>query len=161
MSDDNTVTSQEDDAPLASPQRRLAAVVVDGLLMTGPLLAVSLLARVVGSSALMLYGLLTAWVLALVLGCVNLVLLARHGQSIGKRLLGLRILLSDGTRASLARLFFLRILVSGLLGAIPFVGPLFSLIDGALVFSEARKTVHDRIADTIVVDVRDTRPARF
>ncbi|MFK7992450.1 MAG: RDD family protein [Sandaracinaceae bacterium] len=149
------------DAPLASPQRRLAAVMLDGALGVVPLTLVAGLSRALRSSPLMLYGLLAVLVLTLIVGGVNLWLLARHGQSIGKRLLGLRIVRTDGARATLARLLFARIVVPGALGAIPFVGPLFALVDGALVFSDERKTLHDRIADTLVIDVRDTPPSPF
>lgn len=151
----------DEHAPLASPQRRLAAVTLDAALGVVPLVLVVGLARALGSSSTMLYGLLAIGALSLPLGAVNLFLLARHGQSVGKRALGLRILRTDGGRASLARLLFARMAVPALLGAIPFVGPVFGVVDGALVFTEGRKTVHDRIADTIVVDIRDAPPASF
>jgi len=78
-------------------------------------------------------------------------LLAKHGQTIGKRLLGLRILRSDGSAASLGRLLGLRYGIGYVLAAIPFVNMLYSLIDCLLIFRESRQCLHDNIADTIVV----------
>ena len=79
---------------------------------------------------------------------LNVVLL-RHGQDVGKRLVGIRIVRSDGTPASTGRLVGLRILVNWLLCIIPF----YSLIDALMIFSDDQKCLHDRVADTIVVDV--------
>lgn len=78
-------------------------------------------------------------------------LLATHGQTIGKRLLGLRIVRTDGERASIGRLLGLRYGVGWLISVIPMIGQIYSLIDALLIFRESRKCVHDNIADTIVV----------
>jgi len=58
---------------------------------------------------------------------------------------------SDGSQRSIARLFWLRNFVSGLPGAIPFLGKLYSLVDPLFIFGEQRRCIHDHIADTIVV----------
>lgn len=83
---------------------------------------------------------------------VQLVMLHRHGQTLGKRLMGIRIVRSDGSRAGLGRLFLLRGLVPGLIGAIPMLGMFFALIDALFIFADDRRCLHDRFADTIVVD---------
>lgn len=94
--------------------------------------------------------------LVLVLGFIalavwNCVWLHRYGQTVGKRALGIRIVRSSGERASLGRIFALRYLPVTLLGAIPYLGPVFSLVDILLVFRDSRQCLHDQIADTIVV----------
>ncbi len=81
----------------------------------------------------------------------NLLLLQREGQTIGKRLLKLRIVRADGSRADLGRIFGLRMLVPGLIGAVPCVGFLFSLADALAIFGEQQRCIHDIMADTIVV----------
>ena len=78
---------------------------------------------------------------------ITLLLVARYGQTMAKRLLEIRVVRSDGSKASLGRIFWLRNFVNGLLNAIP----LYWLIDSLLIFSERRQTIHDLIADTIVV----------
>jgi uncharacterized RDD family membrane protein YckC len=72
---------------------------------------------------------------------------SRDGQSIAKKMLGIKVVRTDGSRASLGRIFWLRNVVNGVLSIIP----LYGLIDVLVIFGESRQCVHDRIADTIVV----------
>ena len=78
-------------------------------------------------------------------------LLHTQGQTLGKKLMGLRIVRSDGTRATLGRLLFLRMGLMWVVSLIPFVGNLISFVDSVLIFRESRQCLHDQIADTIVV----------
>ena len=54
---------------------------------------------------------------------------------------------SDGAKASLGRIFWLRNVVNTVLAIIPMYG----IVDALLIFGEARQCVHDKIADTIVI----------
>jgi uncharacterized RDD family membrane protein YckC len=90
--------------------------------------------------------------LCLALAIVNIVLLVQNGQTVGKRLLNIKIVRSNGSRCGFARIFFLRMLPIGLLGIIPFVGRFIGLIDAAVIFGSERRCLHDLIADTIVVN---------
>ena len=78
---------------------------------------------------------------------ITLLLVARYGQTIAKRMLEIRVVRSDGSQASLGRIFWLRNVVNGLLSVIP----LYGFIDILLIFGERRQCIHDLIADTIVV----------
>ena len=78
---------------------------------------------------------------------ITLLLVARYGQTMAKRLLEIKVVRSDGSKASLGRIFWLRNVVNILLGIIP----LYSIIDILLIFGEKRQCIHDMIADTIVV----------
>lgn len=80
-----------------------------------------------------------AWITAL--------LVARNGQTIGKRLVEIKVVRSDGSAASLGRIFWLRNFVNWLLGVIP----LYGLVDLVFIFGERRQCIHDIIAGTIVV----------
>ena len=136
---------------LAGRGTRLGAVIVDVLIFMIPAIFVGF-----GFMAFRHQGGLGAALMVGVLGVialliVNLIMLHRHGQTMGKRLLGVRIVRTDGDRAGLARIFFLRSLVPGLIGNIPFVGLVFSLTDSLFIFRESRRCVHDLIADTIVI----------
>lgn len=82
---------------------------------------------------------------------LNCIWLHRHGQTIAKRLLKIRIVRTSGERCGLLRVIFARALPVGLLGAIPLIGWLFSLGDPLLIFREDRRCLHDLIADTMVV----------
>lgn len=78
-------------------------------------------------------------------------LLATRGQTLGKLLLKIRIVRTDGTRAGFVRLYFVRYLLNNLLCMIPLVGLFYALADCLSIFRESRKCLHDNIADTIVV----------
>jgi uncharacterized RDD family membrane protein YckC len=78
---------------------------------------------------------------------MTIVFVSRNGQSIAKKILGIKVVRSDGSKASLGRIFLLRNVVNTLLGLIP----LYGIVDLLLIFGEARQCSHDKIADTIVV----------
>jgi uncharacterized RDD family membrane protein YckC len=78
---------------------------------------------------------------------ITLLLVARYGQTMAKRLLEIRVVRADGSQASLGRIFWLRNVVNTLLRVIP----LYGLIDSLFIFGERRQCIHDLIADTIVV----------
>ena len=79
---------------------------------------------------------------------LTILFVSRNGQSIAKKILGIKVVRSDGSKASLGRIFWLRNVVNAVLAMIP----LYGLIDMLLIFGEPRQCVHDKIADTIVVN---------
>jgi uncharacterized RDD family membrane protein YckC len=84
-------------------------------------------------------------------GIITAILVHKNGQTIGKKLLGIKVARKDGSRATLARIFFLRYLLNTLIGFIPVIGPLYGLIDVLFIFGEPKRCCHDYIADTIVI----------
>jgi uncharacterized RDD family membrane protein YckC len=78
-------------------------------------------------------------------------LLHVRGQTIGKALFRIKIVRSDGSKASLLRLAGLRYFASSLLALVPVVGWIYALADALLIFRDSRKCLHDNIADTIVI----------
>jgi uncharacterized RDD family membrane protein YckC len=87
---------------------------------------------------------------ALIFILLNGYLLATRGQTIGKVLLKIRIVRPSGEAVSPTRLV-LRYgagFVAGLVMAVVWV---YSLIDCLMIFRKSRRTLHDEIADTIVV----------
>ena len=78
----------------------------------------------------------------------NIIGLDRRGQTLGKRLVGIRILRSDGSHPTLGRSFGIRSVVPFLIAF--FFGP-FGLIDALWIFGNERRCLHDLMADTIVV----------
>lgn len=81
---------------------------------------------------------------------VNGVLLARRGQTVGKALLGLRIVRPDGSAATLVRLLVVRYGVGYAVAVVP-VAQVYNFLDALLIFRASRRCLHDQIADTIVV----------
>jgi uncharacterized RDD family membrane protein YckC len=82
---------------------------------------------------------------------LNGYLLHAHGQTLGKRVVGTRIVRTDGARAGLPRILGLRILAPALLGAVPYAGAVFGLANILFIFREDRRCLHDHIAGTVVV----------
>ena len=76
---------------------------------------------------------------------------ARNGQSIAKKLLHIKVVRRDGSRASVSRIFWLRNVVNTLIGMVPLLGILYTIVDALFIFAESRQCLHDKIADTIVV----------
>jgi uncharacterized RDD family membrane protein YckC len=163
---------------LADRSQRLFAVIVD--LLIGFVLYIPGLVSVVRNwdrtapplvnVANARVGLMVSGVLFCILLIVTIVLVARYGQTIGKRALGIRVARPDGSKASLGRIFWLRNVVNGVLGALvggiigailgfmgvtglwtALLGYLYPLVDTLMIFGETRQCLHDRIADTIVV----------
>jgi RDD family len=94
-------------------------------------------------------------VLALIVWCVITVWwVSANGQSIGKRLVGIKVVRKDGSRASFARIFLLRNVVNTVPALLPYVGLLYQLVDPLLIYQESRQCIHDKIADTVVVRCR-------
>jgi uncharacterized RDD family membrane protein YckC len=87
----------------------------------------------------------------LVFFAVNGYWLHTRGQSIGKRLLKIRIVRSTGERATLSRIIFARYVPTQAMGMVPVIGMLYALIDILFIFRDSRQCLHDTIADTIVV----------
>lgn len=80
-------------------------------------------------------------------------LLATAGQTIGKRIVGTRIVnVSDERIPKFLTLVGARYGSTWLLGSIPGVGNLYALVDVLLVFRDDRRCVHDLIAGTKVIN---------
>jgi uncharacterized RDD family membrane protein YckC len=73
--------------------------------------------------------------------------LRANGQSIGKKACGIKMVRRDGSPVSASRVIWLRNVVNTIIGIIP----LYGFIDVLFIFGEARRCVHDHLADTIVI----------
>ncbi len=88
----------------------------------------------------------------LVLLGVTTYLVQKNGQTIGKKVVGIKVVRSDFSRATLGRIFWLRNFANGIPGVIPYVGNVYGLVDHLFIFfGDNRQCVHDKIADTVVV----------
>lgn len=92
---------------------------------------------------------MTIWLVVTLV--INGYLLATRGQTVGKLMLGLRIVRTDGSRAGLVRLLLVRYFANSLLFMVPLLGAIYFLADSLCIFRESRQCLHDNIADTIVV----------
>jgi len=82
---------------------------------------------------------------------ITAILVHKNAQTIGKKCLGIKVARKDGSRATLGRIFWLRYLLNSVIGLIPLIGGLYSLIDVLFIFGEPKRCLHDFIADTIVI----------
>jgi uncharacterized RDD family membrane protein YckC len=90
---------------------------------------------------------------ALVPPIVNIVLISMSGQSLGKKAIGTRMVLeATGEPAKFVHGFLVRQLAFGFITNLPFVGAFIALADVGFLFSENHKTLHDRLAGTVVIN---------
>jgi uncharacterized RDD family membrane protein YckC len=148
---------------LADRGTRLGANLLDGLISGVPaigaiwgmltLLGYSLFSAGAGEPSELLLSLLSFGIAGGFYLAINGYLLARQGQSVGKRLCGLRILRQDGGLPTLWESFGKRYLLILLLGQVPIAGNLVSLVDALFIFRGDRRCLHDLLAGTQVVKV--------
>ncbi len=146
--------------PLAGRWLRLGAVLVDsviGLIAALPGAALLLAGGIVRRSgqpdvAFMIPGILLlafAWIALL---AVQIYLLTTCGQTIGKKLLEIRIVCFDNeANPGFVKAFLLRNFVNGLICAVPFLGVAYKLVDICFIFRDDRRCLHDLLAGTKVV----------
>jgi uncharacterized RDD family membrane protein YckC len=152
------VSTSTDTAP-ADRIVRLAAAILDGIIVT----AIVYVPLLIGGGASIYMAILmgrepqigpgfAVWSLVAFVGAIawiwiTIVFVARNGQTIAKKMLSIKVVRSDGSKASLGRIFWLRNFVNGRLG----ISPFYQLIDVLFIFGDQRQCLHDKIADTIVV----------
>lgn len=148
------VAEDTDELELAGRAVRLGAAIVDGLILgalvglpAGIGMAIGAARSSDGTPHFPAVAFLLCFIGFVVWAWFTILYVSRNGQTIAKKWLGIKVVRTDGSPASLGRIFWLRNFVNGLLGVIPF----YSWIDPLLIFSDARQCIHDKIADTIVV----------
>ena len=75
-----------------------------------------------------------------------------NGQTVGKKLLKIKIVRSDGTAADFQRIVVFRLLPVYLVQLVPVIGGFIGLLDVLFIFRSSRQCIHDQIADTIVIN---------
>jgi uncharacterized RDD family membrane protein YckC len=80
------------------------------------------------------------------------VLIAKSGQSLGKKVVGTRMVdQNSGETVGFVQGFLVRTFVFQLITGIPVVGGFVALADIVFLFTEGNQTLHDRLAKTRVV----------
>lgn len=123
-------TSRRDSGSLATPQTRLVAFMIDGFIF-GITLGVG-------------------WI-------IWLAILAQRGTTPGHHLMGQKIVdNSSGKNLSVIKILIRELLIKGLFSWI--IGGMTMMlnyvIDGAFIFTEKKRTVHDLIMGSTVIQVR-------
>lgn len=147
---------------LAGLDKRFFGALIDGLIglvFVGPGYAMMIAGGVMSEgsqepNAIGLAGIAVMLVGFVALFATQIYLLATRSQTIGKYLMKTQIVdVNTGQPANFVSTFVLRMLVNGLIGAIPCVGPIYSIVDICFIFREDRRCIHDLIAKTCVVDI--------
>lgn len=144
---------------LAERSTRLGAALLDGLILGVLVYAPAMVGGAVGGGARgrsagsigpslgLEVGLFLAAIGSLVWLWFTIKYLKDNGQSIGKKAVKIKTVRTDGSEVSLGRFIWRRNVINAVLGLIP----LYGLIDVLFIFGNARRCVHDYLADTIVI----------
>ena len=147
---------------------RLLAQLVDSLLVSVPAVPIATVlpqGLYRDEESYVLLGASIAWIL---LRPLQWTLLIRSGETVGKRLLGLRIARPDGTAASAWQLLLVRPIPLALVVVAPFLvdlgfvlAPFLLLADLAFMARKDGRCLHDLLAGTMVVDRHAELPLRI
>lgn len=125
-------------AGLAGLGSRLMAAIIDSAIVV----AVYLVGLLMDAPVFMILGVVA-------IGIYQMYLLSTLGQTIGKKVLNIRIVKIDsGENGGFMTNVGMRLVLSGLLGIIP----LYSLVDVLFIFRADRRCIHDMIAGTRVIE---------
>ena len=93
-----------------------------------------------------------AFIGALAPTVINCILIAKSGQSVGKKAVGTRIIDQEtNAQAGVVQGYIVRTVAFGFLLGIPVVGIFVLLVDIVFLFGENHQTLHDKMAKTLVV----------
>ena len=166
------VASEHREPELAGRLTRLTAVSLDtligiviaspgALILGGPFLE-AVVAKLRGQEpdfpeielGRLLIGLAVLGFATFALQLFQIYLVSTRGQTLGKRFFGIRIVrASDGSNPGFARAWLLRALVPGIIGMLPTIGSVFTIVNYGFIFRADRRCLHDLLADTRVVKV--------
>lgn len=152
--------SQQEKYPLAGRFQRLVAVIIDEVI------AIIILVPFISGSNYIKYmeqGQTPAYEDALLLVAAQILIfillqsyfLSRYGQTIGKRMMGIAIVdFNTGRILPLGKLIMMRYTPIWIAAVIPVTSVIVPLIDALFIFRPDRRCIHDHIANTKVINVR-------
>jgi uncharacterized RDD family membrane protein YckC len=145
------------DQELATRGQRLAAVVIDGLIAgIVTIILMMVLLPIMGTDTETMATSFTSTIIATALNIgifllINGKFLAANGQTVGKKLMGIKIVSLSGGILPLKDVMLRRYAPPVLISIIPIIGGLFCLADVLCIFRGDRRCIHDMIAGTRVV----------
>lgn len=147
-----TPTQSKLSGELASRGDRFRAALVDGILGLLAAIPIFMLVGLDSFKSPSLTQLLAFLGYGILVTCLlHGYLLHHYGQTIGKRMMAIRIETLDGKPASLKRVLLQRLLPMQMVNCIPFIGSvLVGLINPLFIFGKNRRCLHDYLAKTQV-----------
>jgi len=79
-------------------------------------------------------------------------LTAKHGQTIGKKIVGTKMVDLNGQLVLFGKIYFVRYFIVGLIIQVPLLRQLFVLADCLFIFKKDRRCIHGIMAGTQVVN---------
>ncbi|MCE3251871.1 MAG: hypothetical protein K0Q67_881 [Cellvibrio sp.] len=165
MSDNNVYSTpqaqlveQVDDSekPLASRWARLGASIIDSIIMM--VIVIPVMYFTGGFDGIMegrqpgfVYSLGMAVLGIIVFFAINYRYLIANGQTVGKKVLEIKIVDLNGNVPVFQPQLVIRYAVYMLPGQIPVVGQIFSIINILFIFGKEKRCIHDLVAKTKVV----------
>ncbi|MEZ4298314.1 MAG: RDD family protein [Polyangiaceae bacterium] len=144
---------------LAQPGTRWVARFIDGLLgmaVAIPIFVLLVVTDVVTVDDLQRNNFLGSALYigaSLPIGLYQWSLIARTGQSLGKKWQRIRIVKVDGSPVNFTSGVILREWITTLIGFVPFIGGLVGTVGLLMIFGRERRCLHDHIAGTKVVQL--------
>jgi uncharacterized RDD family membrane protein YckC len=153
----------QEDAQLASRGKRLAAAIIDIIIFLPLVIIIASPLGLIDTEVtdepppFDLEQTLQLFIIGQVLFLlVQGYLLHSRGQTIGKVLLKIQIVATNGDMLGLGKLYFVRYFVFSLLAQIPVIGAVVALANILFIFGKEKKCLHDRLAGTKVIDLAKT-----
>jgi uncharacterized RDD family membrane protein YckC len=144
------------DPNLAGRGSRLMAVLIDGLLFCVCCIPGGIMLWVGADNdndTLKIIGGILIGLVFLALLVIQIYLLSSRGQTIGKKMMSVKVVkYDDGSNPGFVHACLLRLIVPGFINGIPIIGYLFPIVDACFIFNEERRCIHDLIASTKVVN---------
>lgn len=142
-------------AELASRWQRFGAAVIDGIIYVVVVLPLMYILGLFDGASQGVAFSVSEMVTMQAIGLISFVvinghLLTKFGQTVGKRIVGIQVVALDYSQVTLKQLV-IRYAVYFLIGAIPVIGGLASLVNLLVIFGAEKRCGHDYAADTRVV----------
>jgi uncharacterized RDD family membrane protein YckC len=142
---------------LASPGQRFLAFLLDGLILSIPYFLIFMLTLGVKDffklyfeyGILFMFGYMLFFQLLYL--SVNGWLLYKYGQTIGKKILNIKVVTLQGELPPFYSVYGLRYFANSFLSMVPMLGGLYYFVDILFIFSKDRRCLHDLISGTKVV----------
>jgi len=146
---------------LATLSQRFTGAFIDGLIalvVVVPLYGVLFLLGVIkGADDINRLGIVMSVVNGLIVFALFMAIqympLKQSGQTWGKKVAKTRIVTMDGAQPSVSDLILKRYAFYQLIGLIPVIGSIASLLNILMIFKKDRRCLHDMIANTQVIQV--------
>ncbi|MPV85302.1 RDD family protein [Ostreibacterium oceani] len=147
--------SADHDMELASRWARLGGAIIDSLLLGVISMAIfiplGLISFDPNKPANLVATLFTFIISFILFVLLQGYFLKNEGKTIGKKLLGMKIVTMDGELPDFLPLIGKRYAVFWVASMIPFIGGLISLVNALFIFREDKRCLHDLLAGTQVV----------